>query len=233
MDLITLGAIFGGAIIIGILAVLMFLSFPLFQLLFPDLSLAAIIGTIKIGSVFRNLTALWSIRQYVNWSTLQLAPALCLGSIIGSWQTVSFSAGVIPIVLAVGWLVQEFGKKLPVPHRLLLPITFLVGVYGGIMLLITALLGLTHQAIGNARASALFLELLVSAVAVAVFWQVDLINWPIAAVWVAGSVVGGLMGGLIFNETVHWSASTQQWIVRGSFFIAFIVAVWKVFLSTN
>lgn len=242
MDIFTLGAIFGGAIIIGILAVLMggtlFLSFPLFQLLCPQLSAAAIVGTIKVGSVCRNLAALRPIRASIDWSVLWLAPILCLGSVIGSWQIVSFPDYVILIVLVIGWLVQEFGNRLRVSRSLLFVITFVIGVYGGIfgagiMLLIMGLLALTHQSLGDARASALLLELLVSAVAVVMIWQANLINWPIALVWATGSAIGGYIGGITVKNTIHWSESTQRWLVRGAFLIAFVVATWKLLFGTN
>lgn len=237
MDIVTFTILFASSMFIGILAVLMggtlFLSFPLFQILFPEMTFAAIVGNIKIGSVFRNLAALKPTYHLINKDVLYLVPALCFGSIIGSWQVLSFDTWVIPLVLVIGLIVQEFGKYLTVPRPLLVIITIAIGVYGGIfgagiMLLILSLLRLTHQSIADARVNALMLEMLVSAVAVVMFWQATLIDWPIALTWAAGSVLGGYIGGITIKKTVHWKESTQTWLVRSAFLIALVVAVGKI-----
>jgi len=237
MDPITLGIIFVSAIAIGVFAVVMggtlFLSLPLFQILFPEMSLGAIIGNIKLGSIFRNATALVPLYTQLDKKVLWLAPILCLGSIVGSWQIVSVSPIIVPLVLILGLLVHEYGKKLKLPPYLFWGVTFLVGFYGGIfgagiMLLLLSLLQLRYTSVTDARANALLLELLVSTVAVMTFWHFDLINWRIAIVWAGGGMIGGLIGGLLIKHTGRWPETTQNWLIRGAFLLALAVGLWRV-----
>jgi uncharacterized protein len=237
MSFITFCLIFSGAIGIGVLAVIMggtlFLSFPLFQILFPDMSLAAIVGNIKFGSILRNAAALIPNRSTIDYKVLWIAPLLCLGSLIGSWQVIAVSPIIIPVVLLLGLIVTEYGHKLKLPPYLWWIATFIVGVYGGIfgagiMLLILALLRLKTSTTVDARTNALLLELLVSAVGVVTFWYFNLINWPIALTWAFGGMIGGYIGGHIIKSTGKWPQETQDWLIRGAFFIALVVAIVKL-----
>ncbi len=237
MDLSMLSTIFVSAIFIGVFAVVMggtlFLSLPLFQILFPEMSLGAIVGNVKFGSIFRNATALIPLYKQLDKKVLWLAPTLCLGSIMGSWLVASVSQAVVPGVLITGLLIHEYGKKLKLPDYLFWVIAFLIGFYGGIfgagiMLLIVLLLRLRDTTAIDARANALLLEMLLSFVAVLTFWHLNLINWPIAIVWAAGGMGGGLIGGLLIKHTGRWSQRSQDWLIRVAFLIALIVAVWKI-----
>lgn len=238
MDAITLSIIFISAIVIGIFAVVMggtlFLSFPLFQILFPEMSLGAIIGNIKLGSIFRNASALLPLYKKLDTQVLWLAPVLCLGSVIGSLQIVTVSQSIVPAVLLLGLCVHEYSKKLQLTRNVYWGVVFLIGVYGGlfgagIMLLILALLGLRHVDLVDARANALLLELLLGITAVATFWHFNLINWPLTLTWAGGGMIGGFIGGHVIAHTGHWSKGTQDWLVRASFILAFVIAVGKIF----
>jgi uncharacterized membrane protein YfcA len=233
MDISTLCTIFIGGVAIGIFAVVMggtlFLSLPLFQTLFPDMALAAIVGNIKLGSIFRNATALIPIRTKLDPKSLWLAPILCLGSILGSWQVVSVTQAVVPIVLVIGFAVHEYGKKIHLPNHLFWPVAFAVGYYGGIfgagiMLLILSLLRLRQKDVVDARANALLLELLLSVMAVVTFWHFNLINWPLALTWASGGMIGGYIGGIVIEKTGKLSPATQDWLIRAAFLIALCVA---------
>ncbi len=237
MDLLMYGVIFVSAILIGIFAVVMggtlFLSLPLFQILFPEMSLAAIIANIKFGSVFRNVGALRPLYHKLSIGCLWLAPLLCFGSLIGSWQVLSFSEAAVPIVLVAGLIANEFGEKLSLPKPLLAVAALAIGVYGGIfgagiMLLILSLLKLNQKDTVDARANALLLEMILSAVAVAFFWYSNLINWPIALTWTAGGILGGVLGGYIIKHTGRWPKPLQNWLVRIAFLIALMVSIWKI-----
>lgn len=237
MEPLILSIIFVGAILIGIFAVVMggtlFMSLPLFQVLFPEMSLGAIIGNVKIGSVFRNTAALIPLYKNIDMQVLWLAPVLCLGSVIGSWQIVHVSALVVPVVLIIGFLVHEYSRKLRVSTKLFWPIAFFVGFYGGIfgagiMLLLLTLMQLRNIAILDARTNALLLELLLSLVAVVTFWYFDLIHWPIAITWAGGGIIGGYLGGIIISCTGRWPEQTQYWLIRIAFLIALLVALWQL-----
>ena len=237
MDLFTLSIVFTGGIGIGIFAVVMggtlFLSLPLFQFLFPEMALAAIIGTIKLGSIFRNTAALIPLYKQLDWSVLRLAPILCAGSLLGSWQVVSITPAIVPFVLVLGLLAHEYGGKIPLPKSLFIVIAFLVGFYGGIfgagiMLLLLSLLKVRLGALVDARANALLLELLLSLTAVITFWYLNYINWNLAFVWTAGSIIGGVLGGMIIKRTGKWPVDTQNLLIRVAFVIALVVAMGRL-----
>ncbi len=237
MDILMFGIIFISAILIGVFAVVMggtlFLSLPLFQILFPEMSLGAIVGNIKFGSIFRNATALLPLYRKIDRQILWLAPVLCVGSIVGSWLVVSVSHEIVPLVLIIGLAIHEYGHRLKLPPYLFWLVTFLVGFYGGIfgagiMLLILSLLQLRDTSLVDARANALLLELLLSTVAVLTFWHFNLIDWPLALTWAAGGMVGGLIGGLIIKHTGRWPPQKQNWLIRLAFLIALIVSVAKI-----
>lgn len=237
MDIVTLTIVFLSAIVIGIFAVVMggtlFLSLPLFQILFPEMALGAIVGNIKIGSVLRNAAALIPTASKLDWQVLKLAPILCLGSVLGSLQIVSVSTVIVPIVLITGLLIHEFGRRLKITSQLFWLIAFGVGFYGGIfgagiMLLILSLLNLRYASLVEARAGALLLEMLLSIVAVAVFWQHELIVWPLALIWAGGGIIGGFAGGAIINRTGKLPPTIQGWLVRSVFLLALLVALLRL-----
>lgn len=237
MDPSILTIVFGCGIIIGVLAVVMggtlFLSFPLFQILFPEMSLAAIVGNIKIGSVLRNVTALMPLYKNLDARVLLLAPILCIGSLVGSYFTAMVSLSIIPLVLVLGLMVHEFGRKIAIHKSVYWVALFLVGFYGGvfgagILLLVLALVTMQYRNLVDARTNALLLELLVSAIAVFFFAQLALINWSVALVWALGGMIGGYLGGLVIRYSGRWPETTQNWLVRTSFLVAFIVALVKL-----
>jgi uncharacterized membrane protein YfcA len=221
------------AIVIGTFAVLfggtLFLSLPLFQILFPEMSLAALVGNIKLGSVVRNATALIPLWSFIQKDIVPLAAVLCTGSVLGALLVTEVSLYWVPAVLIVGWLVSERAGKITLSKNLYWLAACTIGVYGGIlgagiMLLIVALLQLRHELV-HARANAVALELSVSAVAVLVFLQLSLIEWTIALTWAAGGIIGGYLGGALLAKTGSLSGETQRWLLRAAFVLALVVAI--------
>lgn len=244
MDIVTTVLLFGAAIPIGIFGVVfggnLFLSLPLFQIMFPDMVLGAMIGNIKPGSIVRNLASLAPLRnQIMVKATLSFAAALCVGSLSGALLITYLSASkvfVIPI-LVLGWLVMTYAPRLGhyVSHTGFMLAAFLVGMYGGIFgagisLLIVALLRIRHGTDSEllfVRANSLYLETILTFVSVFIFLQKGLINWRFALVWAIGSVIGGYLGGKILARTGKMKPSVQKAIFHVSFGIAVTVAVIK------
>ena len=63
--------LFLSAVPIGVFAVVlggsMFLSIPVFQIFFPEMSMSAVIGNIKVGSVIRNMGAVVVLKKHINY----------------------------------------------------------------------------------------------------------------------------------------------------------------------
>lgn len=225
--------LFVSAIAIGVFAVVfggtLFLSLPLFQILFPEMSLAALIGNIKLGSIVRNATALIPLWQHVSTTILPLGVVLLTGSLAGALFVTSVTPLWIPIVLTLGWFISERATHLNIPTSVTWLIALGIGFYGGvlgagIMLLLVALLQTKYELL-VARANAVALELAISCVAVLVFVAFDLINWPVAAIWATGGIIGGYVGGALLARSGTFTPNAQHWLLRIAFLIALLVAL--------
>jgi uncharacterized protein len=217
----------------------MFLSLPLFQVLFPQMSLAFWIANIKVGSLFRNGVAVFAAREKLDVKKAMIVTVpVVIGSIVGAQFAVSFpQIFVIPIIV-VAILLTEFSATFQrfMTGRVFLIAAFLVGVYGGIFgagvsLFIWALLKsktVKDFDLANVRTDGLFIEGLLTLSAVLVFFFNGQINWPVALVWSAGSMIGGFFGGKIIKVSGKWESSTQVWLLRLSFVVALGVSVVKV-----
>ena len=239
LELTTYFLLGSSAVVIGIFAVLfggtMFLSLPLFQILFPQLPLASIVANIKFGSVWRNAIAVYGDRQAINFGTIMLIIPLGVGSAIGALAVGAMTKVVVPLILVIGWVLSERAKFIKISRRSFWVGAFLVGFYGGIFgagifLVIIALLQLKNNNMDliEARTNALFYEMLLSAVAVVTFLVAGLLTWDIALVWAGGGLIGGYIGGKLVKRTGKLPASQQQWLLRIAFVIAITVAVWQL-----
>lgn len=237
MDIILISILFFSAIVIGIFAVVfggtLFLSLPIFQILFPEMAFGALIGNIKLGSVVRNLAAAVPLRKHIDTDIWILGLVLSVGSIIGALFIAEASLVWVPFALLVGLLVSEFASLIKIPKQLFWVTAFVTGIYGGIlgagiMLLIIALLQLKYDHLISARANAVVLELCISVVAVLIFIRFDLINWQVALIWATGGIIGGYIGGHLINTTTKLSPSKQQWLVQGAFVLAMVVAIYSI-----
>jgi len=237
MTIVTFFILLFSAVAIGVFAVVfggtLFLSLPLFQILFPELSLASMIGSIKVGSVFRNASALWSRSKEIDWRSLWLLLPLGSGSVAGALVVSSMTEVVVPIMLLIGFFLSEKAHTITIKDSAYFVVAFIVGFYGGIfgagiLLLLLALLQLRLGSLVNARTNAILLEMCLSLIAVAVFITQGIINWQIASVWAAGGIVGGYLGGMIIGYTGTLPKQQQQWLVRIAFLLALAIALWKL-----
>lgn len=242
LDLIV---VFFVAIPIGVFGIVfggnMFLSLPFFQWFFPEMTLGAIIGNIKPGSVVRNISGLIPLhkkRRIDYKKTAPLVAPLLLGSIIGSAGIIFLSEKYIIPILISGWLVMHYAAWIAprISKTGFLVGTTIVGVYGGIFgagvsLLIVALLRLRiteNIKFVDVRANALFLETVLTVFSVGVFLSFGLIQWQVATIWAAGAMLGGYIGGVILHKTGKMNPIMQRGIVHCAFAIAVTVALWRL-----
>ena len=247
MDIWTMLGLLVAAVPIGIFGVVfggnLFLSLPLFQFMFPDMALGAIIGNVKPGSIVRNIASLAPLRHYVLVrSSVIFVLTLSLGSIVGATFISMLSASkfyVIPVLIA-GWCVMVSAPTLGryVSHLGFMVAAFCIGMYGGIFgagisLLIAALIRLRHGGDSElllVRANSLYLETILTFASVFIFLYQGLIDWWIASIWAIGSFVGGYLGGVITKHTGKLSPTVQKAMFHISFGIALSVATVKAFV---
>lgn len=234
--------LFFSAIPIGVVAVVfggtMFLSLPLFQILFPEMTLGAIVGNIKCGSLPRNVASLHPLRKSIHMKgVLWISVAFIVGGILGARSIAHLSqAFVLPTIIAA-FFVTEYASWIQkhIPSKAIILVALVVGFYGGIIgagifLLVIALLRLHYprdDQITTVRADGLLLEGLLNIGAIAVLAYEGFIDIQIALVWAAGSTLGGYIGGHLIVKTGKCSQPMQQWMLRAMFLVALAIAVWK------
>lgn len=241
---LTLLLLFLAAIPVGVMGIVIggagAVSVTVFQVLFPEMALGAVIGNIKLGSAVRSACSLISLRQDIEYRrVIPLILPLGAGTVLGAMAIAHISQfAVIPILL-VGWLATEFSERVArvISPRIHLISTFLIGIYGGffgvaISLLIVSLIRIRYtdeRSLYTTRANAVFLEIWVFVIAVCVFLVYGLLSFSIALTWAAGGMIGGYFGGIILKRTGRMSAATQRSILRFAFGFAIVEAIWATF----
>ena len=226
-----LGVVIGGS---------MFFSIPIVQLFFPTVPFGAIVGNIKIGSLFRGIGSTISTLSSINIkeNILLSIPLLC-GTIAGASfvaqldQRWIFPAIVFAVILAE--LAPYMASKITNTHFIFF--SLIVGIYTGFLgagvgILILALLRTKFSKdsdIAHAKIQTRFIELLLAVVAVVthifhgnIFSQIWI---PLAL----GGIIGGYLGGVILNRIGTLSGKIQKIILRVAFVFAIFVAGWEFF----
>lgn len=239
---LTLLWLFLSGIPIGIFAIVfggtMFLSLPVFQILFPELAMGAIIGNIKMGSVIRNLGAVFVLRKDISLKGIwPLFTLFCGGAVLGAISIANVSQVFIPPAIIAAILISEFSKQISshIPKPIFYLAVLLTGMFGGIIgagisILILALLRIRiHEdhRIHHVRSLAIFTELLLTIAAVVVFWIQGQLIFSIWIAWAAGSIIGGFIGGKLIHYTGKLNPKTQKIALRAVFAFALIIALLK------
>lgn len=234
--------VFFTAIPVGVMAILvggtMFLSIPLFQLLFPNMAMGALIGNFKVGSVVRDIVASYVLRKkIVVQKILPIIIAFLLGSALGAFGVADLSQAFVLPAIIIGILLAEFAQKISanISRKTYLIVAFAVGVFGGILgagisVLIIALLRVKNpkdEDIHVIRAEAVFLELTINAMAVLVFLTYGKLSPAVFIPWAAGSFVGGTIGSHLLHKTGRLSPRFQKNLLRAVFVFALVIALWK------
>lgn len=232
------------AIPVGVFAVLIgasqFLSIPLFQLFFPQMTLGAIVGNLRIGNMLRDLVALIPVYRSVQFKTLgTFIVVICIGSIIGTLGTISLPQTVLLPILLFAVVVTEAAPWISsrVHRHALLGAFFLTGVYYGVIgaggsVITLAFLRVQYPQdhhIHAVRVHMLLLEFCAFAVSVAAFVLTGRVDWVISLVWAAGAMIGGYIGGIVLKHTGKTKPRTQKIFLRAVYCVAIGVALWRLF----
>ena len=189
----------------------MFMSIPLFTLLFPGASFGQIIGNLKVGSFCRGIGGIAATYREIEFRRMCSAVLLVgLGSAAGANIIVNLPSVFLIIVVLVAICFVETSPKLEVLTKpSVRPLAMvLVGLYASIInagsgLMILAMTRSYYpqkSQVPQAKIHANFLEL--SSVAVSCLVHIfhgNVVLW-IAAVWSVGSLLGGYFGGRVLSR---------------------------------
>lgn len=240
----TLLWLFLSGIPIGIFAIVfggtMFLSIPVFQLLFPEMIMASIIGNIKMGSVIRNAGAVLVLRKHIEARKfIPLIGIFCVGAIIGAFLVSQATNTLMLPTIVVAILVTEFAPWISkhIPKSLFYLIVFAVGIFGGIigagiLLLIIALLRIAipeDHNLHHVRSLAVFTELVMAISAIIVFFFTGHLIFEVWIAWAAGSLIGGYIGGRLLRYTGKLNPRIQKWALRAIFVFALGISILRLF----
>jgi len=235
--------VFLSGIPVGIFAIVlggtMFLSLPIFQLFFPELSLGALVGNIKVGSAIRNAFAIWPLRRRLRIREIfHILVALLAGGFIGAFGITNVSQSFVLPVIVLAILVTEAAPWISgrISKSTYIVVAVLAGVFGGIIgagisLIILSLLRIQipdNDRIVEVRADAILLELINTLAAIVVFMFFGKLIFPLWVSWALGSIIGGYIGGHIVERTGRFPPAIQRYLLRAVFGFALAVAGYKL-----
>jgi len=232
----------GGGFVVGILSVVlgggMFFSVPLMQWLFPGVAFGAIVGNIKVGSFFRAVGSTWSTHEHIEYrKNIGISVFAFVGTVIGALLISHLSQSWLLPATILAVLVAEFAPRLShlITKRTFHFASFISGLYAGTFgaglgIILVALLRLKHPEdthIAHVKVQARFVELLLTVSAVATHWAAGNLMLAIWLPWAVGSIVGGIVGGLLLKRMMGLSGFAQKVVLRISYAVTVITAAVK------
>lgn len=230
----------GGGFIIGVLSVIfgggMFFSVPLMQVLFPGITFGAIVGNVKVGSLFRSIGSTFSTRHDIEYRrNIEVIVIAFAGTILGAFLISHLDQRWLLPAVFLAILVVEFAPRLSrlITERTFRIASFVTGLYAGTFsaglgIVLVALLRLKHPedtSIAYVKVQARFVEFVLAIAAVGTHWAAGNLIAAIWLPWALGSVAGGVVGGIILRHMMKWSGAVQKGILRASYIVN-VVTSW-------
>ena len=224
---------------IGVLSVVlgggMFFSVPLLQWLFPGITFGAIVGNVKVGSLFRAIGSTYSTHEHVEYRRgLGISLLAFVGTVVGAILISHLDQSWLLPATVLAVVVAEFAPRASrlITGRTFHLASFVTGLYAGtfgagIGILLVALLRLKHPAdadIAHVKVQARFVELILTVSAVATHWWAGNLIAAIWLPWAAGSIVGGIAGGMLLKRMMHLSGVAQKIVLRIAYTVAILTA---------
>ena len=243
LNLQFLNLVFGG-FIIGVFAVVvggaMFISIPYIQWLFPQATVGAVVGNLKVGSFFRSIgstASTWKKIEFIE--NFKLMPAALIGTVLGAASISHIDQRwMLPaIISAIAFTVYAPKLAHKVTKRTFSIAAFITGLYSGVLgagigVMLVALLRLKHPKdtqIGHVKIQARFVEFILTISAVVThFFSGNLVTM----LWVplsVGALVGGYVGGIILHKMGDMPGKIQKLLLYSFFCVDIYVAARKFF----
>jgi hypothetical protein len=215
----------------------MFLSIPLFQLLFPQAALGQLIGTIKVGSLARGASSVAVTFRQVNLRhhSVEILVPLLLGAIVGAYFISDVSQLWVLPAMVVAIVVSENARRLSAvfSRRMFQVSAVSVGVYGGaigagVMTMILAILRIklpAEEDIAQVRIDANAVEFLMNVAAVVLLISVGGLTGYAWVAWAIGAVAGGILGGKLLKRMKTIASRFQRRLLVAAYVVALITAI--------
>ena len=228
-----------GGFVVGILSVVfgggMFFSVPLMQWVFPGITFGAVVGNIKMGSLFRSIGSTWTTRTQIEYRrNIEISALALVGTVCGAFLIAYLSqAWILPAtILAVVFaeLAPRIASRITNKtfHLAAFVCGFYAGTFGaGLGLILVALVRLKHPAdaeIALVKIQARFIEFMLVIVAVATHWYGGNLLFAVWLPWSIGSLAGGYVGGLVLSYLSKFSGVVQKVILRVAYVISILTA---------
>lgn len=217
-----------------------FISIPFIQWCYPQATVGAVVGNLKVGGFFRSIGSTLSTYKDIAFiENFKLVPAAFLGTVAGALLIAHIDEKwMLPaIVMAILFTVQAPKLATKVTTKMFVAASFLTGVYSGVLgagqgVMLVALLRLKHpedSKIAYVKIQARFVEFLLMTTAVFVHAASGNLN---AALWVplsVGGFIGGYIGGNALRVMEELSGLWQKRILYTAFAVDLFVATKKFF----
>lgn len=190
-------------------------------------------GTIRLGVIMQTLAASWNFKRQkvLDIKTgLYLGIPVVIGSLTGAMIAANLNKDVFEIIIGIvmlimlffifynpqRWIKGKIGKIKEKPTGVQIIIFFLTGLYGGfihigvgIFLLAALVLNAGYDLV-KANALKVFIVLLYSPFALAVFIYYGHIHYGIGLISALGNVLGGYVAS---RYAVSWGGGVVRWIL--------------------
>ncbi len=233
-----------GGFFIGVISVVIggghFFSVPFMQWLYPTVSFGSILGNIKVSSFVRGLGSTFATRHMIEWRRdLSVGAIAIVGSVIGASIIANIDQRWLVVAVVVAIMLSESAPWIAtkITPRIFHVASFLTGIYAGffgagIGIILIALLRLKHPIdtdIALVKVQARFVEMFLAVGAVTAHWYHGNL---ISSIWIPlsiGTLVGGIVGGLVLNKLSGFSGKIQSFVLRIAYLVAFLVALTPFF----
>ena len=235
--------LFGG-FFIGVISVVIggghFFSVPFMQYLYPSVSFGTILGNIKVSSFVRGIGSTFATKHMIEWRRdLSVGAIAIVGSVIGASIIANIDQHWLVVAVVFAIVLSESAPYLAtkITPRIFHVASFLTGIYAGffgagIGILLIALLRLKHPVdtdIALVKVQARFVEMFLTVGAVMAHWYHGNL---ISSIWIPlsiGTLIGGIVGGLVLNKLSKLSGKIQSFVLRAAYAVAFLVALTAFF----
>jgi len=219
------------------------LSLPL--LIFLGFDAAVANGTNRVAILMEATAGVASFKKnnHAHFSqSLKFALPTIPGAILGAIYATRIDDELFKTILAIVMILIVISLMLPKPHEaavekfsqsrkaLVYPAMFMIGFYGGFVqagvgfLLMAALLHLFGETLVRVNMHKVFIVMIFTIPALAVFILTDNVNWPAAIVLSAGAILGGWWAA-------HMSVHKGDHFIRAMLGVAMVLMAIKLFFD--
>ena len=236
----TLGFLFG--FLASVFGNSLPLNLAIMQIILPQASFGVLVGTAKVGGIFRGTGMLIAVYKKINLKMIAwIWPSIAIGSVIGVSLIAHLEAKWIFPTLVVAYLIAEFSSKIAnkISNKTLYQIAVLTGIYigflgAGMRAILMSFMRLKFPE--DDKITLLKIHCSLTAwstafiAAIGHYYHGNIV-WEYVLPFAGGCFFGGLIGGQVLKKFTLKSAKSQKWLTRASFGLGIIVSGYLFFQS--